>query len=278
MPFELLPPCRVEFALSGSELCPLARFASCSSTSSKEGVLVYEVLRVHAGCMIFAAAHRERLGRSLRAAGVPPSASLSTWWGRVEHLARMQTGTQNLRLEIQVQRGHAARGCAYFVPSSYPTARQLAAGVDVGLLEAVREVPSAKFQNNSLRARANALMAERGLYEVLLVNGEGCITEGSRSNVLFFTEGGIVTPPQQVALPGITRLTVLQVARELSIPVREEEVKAGEIARFMSAAITGTSPGVLPISRIGEVAYTTDNEILRAIMEGYEQKVVAELG
>ena len=74
----------------------------------------------------------------------------------------------------------------YFpIPHAYPTSEDYKQGVPTLTYSAMRENPGVKYINTDLRTRTNRLIKQKQVYEVLLVDKEGYITEGSRSNVFF---------------------------------------------------------------------------------------------
>ena len=61
-------------------------------------------------------------------------------------------------------------------------------------------------------------------HEVLLLDAEGFVAEGSGENIFFAKEGALFTPKLGAILPGITRATVMQIAQDLKIRVVEKSV------------------------------------------------------
>lgn len=206
---------------------------------------VYEVLRVHAGRPIFFKEHIARMQNSASLAGLtfPPAAQ---WYAPLLQLCQQQQGTQNLQLML-LEDGALE---AHFIESHYPTPLQVKTGVAVGVIDGERPCPHAKRAGHAVRAAADRVLKETTLFEVLLRNRAGEITEGSRSNVLFVTQGRFVTPPLAAVLPGITLAKVKQSATHLSFTWEERPVRSDELSTFAAAAVLGTSPGVLPIRSI----------------------------
>ena len=97
-------------------------------------------------------------------------------------------------------------------------------------------------------ARKRALAA--GADEVVLLDKDGAIAEAPIANVFAVASGTLWTPPLGRILPGITRDSVLAIARSESIPVREEPLPLEVFASADEAFLTATS---LPIAPIGSV-------------------------
>ena len=112
---------------------------------------------------------------------------------------------------------------------------------------------------------------------MLLVNSNGYITEGSRSN--FFAVFGdlLVTPPAQQVLEGITRKMVIRLAKENSIKFEERPIHSSEIEKMDGAFITGTSTKVLPIAKIGDYEYNEMPSITTTLQNLYDKLTTENL-
>ena len=104
---------------------------------------------------------------------------------------------------------------------------------------------------------------------MLLVNRDGVITEGSRSNVFFVKNGEIYTSPTDAVLPGVTRTVIIRILEDAGIPLHYCAITQDMLTGFDAAFISGTSPKVLPVANIGDIAYDVDNPVLRSLMARY---------
>ncbi|GKT16952.1 Aminotransferase class IV like protein, partial [Aduncisulcus paluster] len=103
------------------------------------------------------------------------------------------------------------------VKSHYPDKSVYASGVQTEILKSERANPTAKIYHDTLIETVNVLREETGVFEVLLSDRNGCLTEGSRSN-LFFVKGDCVySAPEDDILHGITREKLKKVLRDESI-------------------------------------------------------------
>lgn len=98
---------------------------------------------------------------------------------------------------------------------------------------------------NSILALQEALGC--GCDEALLLDTEGYVTEGSGENFFMVSNGIIYTPELTSALAGITRDTVMVLADELEIPLREKRITRDEVYTADEAFFTGTAAEVTPI-------------------------------
>jgi branched-chain amino acid aminotransferase len=131
------------------------------------------------------------------------------------------------------------------------------------------------MMDRALRDATDAAIKEHSLYEVILVDKNGQITEGSRSNIFFIKDGEVYTSPLHQVLPGVTRGKIVEIIRSKGIAIHEEPINESDVKSFDAAFISGTSPKVLPISSIGDVTYDVDEPLLRDIMNWYDQAFAA---
>jgi branched-chain amino acid aminotransferase len=101
---------------------------------------------------------------------------------------------------------------------------------------------------NSMLALREALSA--GCEEALLLDPEGYVAEGSGENVFIVRDGVLYTPDLTSALDGITRDTILRLAAELGLNVREKRITRDEVYIADEAFFTGTAAEVTPIREV----------------------------
>jgi branched-chain amino acid aminotransferase len=143
-------------------------------------------------------------------------------------------------------------------------------GVPLILYHAERLDPGVKTMNNRLRLSVSSELAGRNAYEALLVNRDGFITEGSRSNIFFVAENGAIrTAPDSMVLSGITRRYVTDIIRKEGIRLVYEAVKESDAGRFRSAFITGTSPMVLAVRSIEGLQFDVADPLIGRLREAY---------
>ena len=101
---------------------------------------------------------------------------------------------------------------------------------------------------NSMLALNEALSS--GHDEAMLLDREGYVAEGSGENIFLVRNGILYTPDLTSALEGITRDTILVLAAELGIPVREKRITRDEVYIADEAFFTGTAAEVTPIREV----------------------------
>ncbi|MFB1011057.1 MAG: branched-chain amino acid transaminase [Thiopseudomonas sp.] len=101
---------------------------------------------------------------------------------------------------------------------------------------------------NSMLALQEAVSA--GADEALLLDPEGYVAEGSGENIFIIKNGVIYTPEVTACLNGITRNTILTLAREQNIPIVEKRITRDEVYIADEAFFTGTAAEVTPIREV----------------------------
>jgi len=102
---------------------------------------------------------------------------------------------------------------------------------------------------NSVLAKLEAI--ECGYDEAILLNSNGFIAEGSGENIFIVKGGILLTPPTSSgALYGYTRDSIIELARDLSIPVVERDILREELFMADEAFLTGTAAEVTPIREV----------------------------
>lgn len=234
---------------------------------------IYEVFRVIDGVPLFVEDHLERLKQTCELSEHCPGFSLGDIHEQVKLLLKynsLQTG--NVKIALFSKEGKQQL-LVYITGHQYPTREQFLEGVPVALFRGIRHNPNAKIMDVKLRNATNVMKEEKEVYETLLVDTEGCITEGSRSNVFFIRDGRLITPPVKDVLPGITRKHIIEVCCDLGLEVAEESVPARSVVIMEAAFISGTSRKVLPVNKIDELDFPSDHPMTRKIQEAFNKRV-----
>jgi branched-chain amino acid aminotransferase len=119
---------------------------------------------------------------------------------------------------------------------------------------------------NSVLAKVESLKA--GYDEAIMLNEAGFITDGSGENVFVVRDGVLTTPPTSAGcLDGITRASVITIARDLGYDVREENLVRSDLYNADEVFFTGTAAEITPIREVDD----------RAVGEGHRGPVTKEL-
>ncbi len=116
--------------------------------------------------------------------------------------------------------------------------------------------------------------AERkGYADALMLDWQGRVAECTGANVFFIKDGVIHTPMADCFLDGITRRTVIDLAKKRGFEVIERRIMPDELASFNECFITGTAAEVTPVSEIGPYNFQPGN-MSKVILEDYSAAVM----
>jgi branched-chain amino acid aminotransferase len=238
-------------------------------------IQLYEVIRVIDGVPLFLENHLERLFMSAYLSGIENMPGYDDIEEQVYRLIEDKNKPiGNIKLNYTINDSSSQPKIVIdFIEHYYPSDDKYKTGVKVGLLKAERPNPQAKLQHLGIRNKANLIMSKENVYEVLLVDHAGNITEGSRSNVFFVKNDQLYTSPDEKILNGITRRKILKLCMDNHIPVIKNDLPVINIGQYEGAFLTGSSPKVLPISAIGDHHYNPDLPIARRIIELFNVEI-----
>jgi branched-chain amino acid aminotransferase len=115
--------------------------------------------------------------------------------------------------------------------------------------------------------------AERkGYADALMLDWRGQIAEATGANVFFIKDGVIHTPTPDCFLDGITRRTVIDLAKKRGLKLVERAIMPEEMSTFSECFLTGTAAEVTPVSEIGQYRFTP-GQISKTLMEDYTAAV-----
>ena len=228
---------------------------------------VYEVIAVKDGALIDEELHLVRLARSLSELRIARPTSDNV----LRHLFRevlRRNGVADGILYLQITRGAAPRDHAFpkqARPSIVITARH-ARLADPAVAERgveVVTVPDIRWRRNDIKSVSllpNVLGKQRareaGAYEAWMVSEGGEVTEGTSTNAWIVTrEGTLVTRAADSAiLNGVTRVTILRLAREAGLAIEERGFSLDEAKGAAEAFLSSTTSYVMPVVRIDGAA------------------------
>ncbi|MFO1185136.1 MAG: branched-chain amino acid aminotransferase [Bauldia sp.] len=120
--------------------------------------------------------------------------------------------------------------------------------------------------------------AERkGYADALMLDYRGLVAEATGANVFFVKDGVLHTPTPDCFLDGITRRTVIDLAKRRGLSVTERAIKPEEMSTFEQCFLTGTAAEVTPVSEIGPYKFTV-GEITRTLLNDYAAAVTPKVG
>src|SRR5450759_1069248 len=112
----------------------------------------------------------------------------------------------------------------------------------------------------------------RGYADAMMLDWQGRVAECTGANIFFCQKGAIHTPIADCFLDGITRRTVIDLAKRRGIDVIERRIMPEELLGFDECFICGTGAEVTPVSGAGPYKFTP-GAISRAMMDDYSTEV-----
>lgn len=261
-------------AFSNGQLLPASQLAiSVFDTGFVQGVTVAEQLRTFGGRLFRLEQHLERLRRSLDIIDVDPGLTTAELAGIAEHVARhnhaLLAAGDDLGLSVFVTPGPYA-GFAPAEAGSRPTvclhtfaiafhtfAEKFARGQSLVVTD-VAQVPNTCWPPElKCRSRMHYFLADRAARRIdpearaLMLDAAGFVTEASTANVVvYYRDQGLVSPPREKILPGISVAVMADLSQKLGVPFSYRDLTVADIDRADEVFLTSTSPCVLPVTRL----------------------------
>ena len=116
-------------------------------------------------------------------------------------------------------------------------------------------------------------MAEdKGFSDALFLDWRGQVAEATGANIFMVKDGALFTPIPDCFLDGITRRTVIALARELGYTVTEKVIMPDELSKADEVFLVGTAVEVTPVGQIGDWTFTP-GKITHALIDAYTKLV-----
>ena len=228
---------------------------------------VYEVCEVFCGRLVDETRHMARLKRSLSELGI----GMPAGEGALKVILRETVRRNRVRdglVYLQVTRGAARRDFVFPAADTPPTLVVTARSVDRSKAEAgaangisVISLPDNRWERVDIKSTGllpNALARqrakERGAKEAWFVDKDGYVTEGAASNAWIITrENTLLTRPAESGiLRGVTRTTLLDLARRDNLLVSERPFTLTEAKAAKEAFVTAATALIMPVVRIDD--------------------------
>ena len=252
---------------------------------------IYETLRAYAGRIFMLDAHLARLRRSAELIALENPIAEKDWRPLLrEALSRNQLGDAYIRItlsrgegEIGLDPALCPKPTVVIIAKPLPVypARWFEDGVALRVVSVRRNLASAlspqikslNFLNNIL---AKHEATRLGVFDGIMLNADGHLTECTASNFFFVADGRVCTPAVSCGiLDGITRNVVLQMARERGIDVEEGCYRVDRLAQATESFLTNTTLEILPVTQIDgrTIADGRPGRITTALRETFKRDV-----
>jgi branched-subunit amino acid aminotransferase/4-amino-4-deoxychorismate lyase len=238
------------------------------------GFGVYETLKLRDGTVYFADRHADRLLHSAEIIELAHPFSRTDVEEAVGRLARAN-GLRDANVKMlligspKVDGTEGAHLYVFMLNPLFPPRELYGTGAAAICFEGERRYPRAKSLDMLTSTLAFREARRAGAYDALLVDRDGEITEGTRTNLLYTDGEAIYEPPEDRALLGVTKLTLREVLEQSGIELSERPLLRAEVGSWAGYFLTSTSSKVMPVTRIDEHRFEIPT-IVREVMDAYD--------
>jgi branched-chain amino acid aminotransferase len=249
---------------------------------------VFEGERAYGGAIFKSTQHSERLRHSARvldfevpysAAEIDAAKALTLQKnGFVDAYVRPVAWRGSEMMGVSAQSNTIHLAIAVWEWPSYFDPAQRMKGIRLDLAEYRRPDPAtapslAKAAGLYMICTISKHRAERrGFADALMLDWQRRVAECTGANIFFVKDGVIHTPTADCFLDGITRQTVIELARRRGVEVAERRIMPDELAGFSECFITGTAAEVTPVGEIGGRTFTP-GALTAALIDDYAAEV-----
>jgi len=133
-------------------------------------------------------------------------------------------------------------------------------------------IPHAKASGQYLNSVLAKIESKRGGYEeAILLDDKGHVCEGTGENLFMVKDGMVVTPPQSASiLNGISRASIMEIARDLGHTVIERDIARAEMVLADEVFLVGTAAELTPVREIDDIAIGAPGKVTREIAAVYD--------
>jgi branched-chain amino acid aminotransferase len=249
---------------------------------------VFEGERVYGGEIFKLTEHSERLHNSAKLLGFEIPYSVAEIDAACREAVRVNTivdgyvrpiawrGSEQMGVSAQNNRINVAIASWYW--GTYFDKEQRLKGIRLAMAEYCRPDPrtapsKSKATGLYMICTIEKHRAERmGYADALMLDWRGHIAESTGANIFFVRGDELHTPTPDCFLDGITRRTVIGLARQRGWNIIERTILPGEMGSFEQCFLTGSAAEVTPVSEIGDYKFSV-GEITQTLMDDYSNTV-----
>jgi len=135
-----------------------------------------------------------------------------------------------------------------------------------------RHFPNIKSKDLLLSFVALRQAKKRGCLEALLVDKEGCVREGTRTNFYALKDGVIIIPPDEKVLEGITKKFLKEAVKD-DFKIIKEDIRIKDIESYDGFFLTSTTMNVMPIKNINGIDCKINLDRIKKIQKLYKEYI-----
>ena len=215
----------------------------------KEMKVIYEVIRIIEGKPLFLKDHLARLMSSLKFI-TNKNFNISKVKKEIKNTIKNNNIiNQNIKIEVDEN----IKFSVFPIKSSYPDKGMYNKGIDTITINKKRIHPNIKLKNKKFKSLISKKVKNQNVFEAILVDENGKILEGSKSNIIFIKNNTFYTSKSKDVLEGITMKNIIKTIEKSNLNIERKNIYLNELEIFDGAFLTGTSIDILPIYKIDKL-------------------------
>ncbi len=237
------------------------------------GFGVYETLRIRNGIIYFHAQHIKRLLKSAGILGIAHQFIQKDIEKYIyELIEREKVNSCNIKI-LLIGGKTKEESLLSIIPLApfFPNRKFYIEGVKTITFRYERLFPQAKTLNMLGSYLAYRKAHDQECYDALLTDHNSNILEGTRTNFFAIKNNTIFTQSSEKILAGVTRETVLHIAKKNAYKIEEKEISVNQLAEYDSTFLTSTSSKILPVKQIDDYIFGAIPQALKFLMQKYDE-------
>ena len=265
---------KLDYISKNGKIMPRAEaVVSVESVEYSYGFCVYETIRVSQGVIYFMTDHIKRLFESASYLKLEHSFDTSKIYDWIFEIVKLnEQDTFNLKL-LLIGGKNQADATLFIMPTVpfFIDKKLYKSGANTVTVQYERFLPKAKSLNMLGSFLAYREAKNQDCYDALLIDKDGNVREGTRTN--FFTIRGknIYTAPEDKILSGIIREKVLEVAKKYGFKIIYQDISLDSLALYDGAFLTSTSSKIMPLKNIDKLVYKEIPAEVKNLMKYFEE-------
>lgn len=250
-----------------------------NSIEAQYGFGVYETIKVRNNNPYFVPQHIERLLYSASCIGLEHTFTDTQLQNYVSSfLKELKSDSCNLKV-LMYGSSRYTDATVYILASApfYPHRKWHREGVSLMSYQYERWMPQAKTLNMVASYYIYTQAQNNNCYDALLINQQGEILEGTRTNVYLVKDKTLISPPKDKILEGVTMKTIEKVLSATEYRIKYQTIKLADIKNYDGMFLSSTSSKILPVSKVDDtvlhIPYT-----LRELIDMYEDALEKSAG
>lgn len=244
------------------------------------GFGVYETLKVRGGILYFARQHIKRLLQSAKTIELKHifiSLKINLYIQEVVQ----KNDVKDCNIKILLIGGKEATDALLFIlplAPLFPDKKLYSIGATVNTVQYERFLPNAKTLNMFRSYLYYTKASKLGHYDMLFLDNNGNILEGSRTNFFAIKGATLTTPPRKKVLEGVTRQIVIATAKKNGFTVKEKDIPFSSLKKLDGAFLTCTSGKIIPLIQVNNLKFPEITPKLKKLMQIYNKFLEASRG